>query len=79
MRDRVGPVRQTLGSVATALAEHKRVGQAGGSTGDVDRSSTSKVEITLDEGPAVRVPGPAGDGAVNDRQPAEGHNDCSTS
>lgn len=65
-------VCETLGSVAAALAEVKRDGESGSSGRDVHRGSASKVKSTHDEGPAVGVPGPAGDRVVNEGRPEEG-------
>ena len=67
----VGLVRQALCAIPAALAEVDGDGECGGSGGDVDGSSTGKVEPAEDEGPAVGVPCPAGDGVVHDGRPDE--------
>lgn len=75
-KDDVGDVVRTVGQaagvvVAGALAEHQRVGQGGSARRDVDGRTTSKVEAAHLEGPAVGVPGPVGDGVVDDGGPDE--------
>lgn len=70
--DVVWAVGKTIGcAVSGALAEHEGVGKGGGAGGDVDWSSTSEVETTHLEGPAVGVPGPAGNRIVDDGGPDE--------
>lgn len=55
-----------------ALAEHKRVGEHGHAGGDLDGPAAGVVHDAVHEAPAVGIPGPAGDGVVDDRGPAEG-------
>lgn len=75
--DVVGAVGQALGLVvAGALAEHERVGEGGGTGRDVDGGTTGKVETAELEGPAVGVPGPVGDGVVDDGGPDEDEDDA---
>ena len=64
-------VRETLGAVAATLAEVDGDGEARGPGDDVDRSSSGEVEAAEDEDPAVGVPGPVGDGVVDDGGPDE--------
>ena len=70
----VGLVREALSAVSTALTEVDGDCKRGGSGRDVDGSSTGEVEAAKDEGPAVGVPRPAGDGVVYDGRPDEDEN-----
>ena len=70
----VGLVRQALSAISAALAEVDGDGEGGGSGGNMDGSSAGKVEPAEDEGPAVGVPRPAGDGVVYDGRPDEDEN-----
>lgn len=70
--DIVGAVGQAVDLVvAGALAQHQRVGQGGGARRDVHGGAAGKVEAAHDKGPAVGVPGPVGDGVVDDGRPDE--------
>lgn len=72
MGDVVRAVREAMAVVVPgALAKHERVGEGGGAGRDVDGRTTGKVETTQLEGPAVGVPGPVGDGIVDDGGPDE--------
>lgn len=73
--DVVRTVREAVvARVAGALAEHQGVGESASSRGDVDRTATGKVVAGEVEQPAVAVPGPVGDGVVDDGGP-EKHED----
>lgn len=65
-----------------SLAEHQGVCKSCPSTGDVDGATTGIVERGQFEEPAVRVPCPACDGAVDYSAPAEskdeGRDDATT-
>lgn len=70
--DVMGPVGEAVDVVvAGALAEHQGVGQGGGARGDVDGRTAGEIETAELEGPAVGVPGPVGDGVVDDGGPDE--------
>lgn len=70
--DVVGAVGQAIDLVvAVALAEHERVGEGGGAGADVHGGAARKVETAHLERPAVAVPGPVGDGVVDDGGPDE--------
>lgn len=70
--DVVGSVGEAVGvRVAGALAEHDGVCESCGAGRDVDGGSTGEIEAAHFEGPASRVPGPAGDGVVNYGGPDE--------
>lgn len=58
-------------AVAGALAEHEGVGEGGGAGGDVDGAAAGEVEGAQLVEPAVGVPGPVGDGVVDDGGPDE--------
>lgn len=64
-------VGETLGSIATAFAKVDGDSEGGGSGGDVDGRSTSEIETAKDEGPAIAVPCPAGDGVIHKGRPDE--------
>lgn len=64
-------VGQLLGSVTATLAEPERDGEGAGTRGHVDGASAGEVEHAPLEAPAVGVPGPAGDGVVDERGPDE--------
>lgn len=75
MGDVVRTVGQTVvAAVAGALAEHETVGQSTGSRGDVHGATASKVVGGQIEEPAVAVPGPVGNGVVNNGRPDEHEN-----
>lgn len=57
--------------VAVALAQHDGVGECGGTRGNVDGGTAGEVEPTEFKGPAVGIPGPVGDGVVDDGSPDE--------
>lgn len=63
-------VRRVLG-VLLALAQHQRVRQRRPPTGDVHGAAAGKVERGQGVQPAVGVPRPAGDGAVDNGRPPE--------
>lgn len=67
----MGLVGETLSAIPTTLAKVHGDGEGGGSRDNVDRGSSCKVETSKDEGPAVGVPGPAGDRVVDDGGPDE--------
>lgn len=72
MGDIVGAIGQAVDLViAVALAEHERVGEGGGSGTDVHGRAARKVETAHLEGPTIAVPGPVGDGIVDDGSPDE--------
>lgn len=58
-------------AVYLSLAENQSIGQGGATTGDVDGATTGIIERWQVIEPAAGVPGPAGDGAVDDRGPPE--------
>lgn len=58
-------------AVMPALAEDECVREGSPSGGDVDWTTSSKVERREVVEPAVRIPRPAGDGAVHNSSPAE--------
>jgi hypothetical protein len=76
MGDVVRTIVELVGAVTSALAQHHGIGQSGGSGGDMHGGTTSKVETAHLIGPAVRVPGPACDGVVDDRSPDEHEDDA---
>lgn len=53
------------------LAADKSVGKSTGTRGHVDGATTGVVKITQGGKPSARVPGPAGNGGVDDGQPDE--------
>lgn len=55
-----------------AFAENHAVGQGRAAGGDLDGAAAGVVEDAVFEGPAVGVPDPAGDGAVDEGGPPEG-------
>lgn len=61
--------------VAGALAEHDAVGEGAGARGDVDGAASGEVVRGELEEPAVGVPGPVGDGVVDDGGPDEHEDD----
>lgn len=71
----VRTVVELVGSVSATLSEHDGVGESCASGGDVDGGSTCKIETTHFEDPAGGVPGPAGDGIVDDGGPDEHEDD----
>lgn len=56
------------------LSENQSICQSTAAGSDVDRASTGEVERGEIEEPTVGIPGPAGNGAVDDGRPAEGEN-----
>ena len=54
-----------------ALSEHKGVGKGAPAAGDVDGATAGEIESRELVQPAVGVPGPACDGAVDDGGPEE--------
>lgn len=73
MGDIVGTVGETVNLAVTgALAEHQGVGESGGTGGNVDGSTSGKVEGAEGEQPAVAVPGPVSNRVVDDGGPDEG-------
>lgn len=58
-------------AVYLSLAENQSIGQGGATTGDVDGATTGIIERWQVIEPAAGVPGPAGDGAVDDCGPPE--------
>lgn len=74
--DAVGAVGQAIVLVvAGALAEHDAVGEGAGARGDVDGAASGEVVRGELEEPAVGVPGPVGDGVVDDGGPDEHEDD----
>ena len=68
--DVVGPPGHTgMLGVAGALAEHDGVGEGSGAGGDVNGAAAGIVEGAQGEEPAVGVPGPVGDGVVDNGGP----------
>lgn len=68
--DDVGDVVWAVGQavvlvIAGALAEHQAVGQGAGSGGDVDGTATGEIVAGEVREPAVAVPGPVGNGIVD--------------
>lgn len=61
-------------AISRALAEHDGVCEGSSTRRDVDGCSASEVEATHEEGPAVGVPCPAGDGVVDYSRPDENEN-----
>lgn len=62
----MGTVWQACGgAVSGALPEHHGVGESSSAGGDVNRGSAGEIESAEEEGPAVRVPCPTGDGVVD--------------
>jgi hypothetical protein len=55
-----------------AFAENHTVGQGRAAGGDLDGTAAGVVEDAVFEGPAIGVPDPAGDGAVDEGGPPEG-------
>lgn len=74
--DAVRAVRQAaVLVVAGALAQHDAVGEGAGSRGHVDGTAAGKVVVGQLGEPAVCVPGPVGDGVVDDGGPDEHEDD----
>ena len=67
----VGLVGEFFGPITAALAEVDGNGKGGGTRGNVDGSSTRKIETTLDERPTLGVPGHVGEWIVDDCSPEE--------
>ena len=67
----MGLVCKAFRTVPTTLAKVDRDGEGSSSRDDVDRGSSGEVKSTEDEGPAVGVPCPAGDGVVDNGCPNE--------
>lgn len=76
MRDVVRAVVELVGAVAPAAAEHHAVGEGGAARGDVHGGAAGKVEAAHLVAPARGVPGPAGDGVVDDGGPDEHEDDA---
>lgn len=76
MRHVVRAVVELVGAVSAALSQHHRVGEGGGSRGDMHGGASGKVEAAHPVGPSARVPGPAGDGVVDNRGPDEHEDDA---
>lgn len=74
--DVVRAVVEFVSTVTTTLAEHQRVGESGGTGGNVHRSTTCEVETSELEYPTGCVPGPAGNRVVNDGGPDEHEDDA---
>lgn len=55
-----------------SLSEDHAVGEGGATRGDLDRAAAGVVEDAVFVGPAVGVPDPAGDRAVDEGCPPEG-------
>src|SRR5690349_10784263 len=73
----MGTVWQACGgAVSGALPEHHGVGESSSAGGDVNRGSAGEIETTHEEGPAIRVPRPAGDGVVDQSRPDEDENEA---
>lgn len=76
VRHIVWPVWQAVDLVVTnTLSEHKRVCESGSTGADVHGRTTSKVETTHLEGPAVGIPRPVGDRVVDDGRPDKDKDD----
>lgn len=74
--DAVGAVREAVVLVVSgALAEHDAVGEGASTRGDVDGATSGEVVRGELEEPAVAVPGPVGDGVVDDGGPDEHEDD----
>ena len=71
MGDVVGTVVELLGTVTASLSQHVRVAQGSASRGNVDGGSAGKVQAAHVEDPSGGVPGPAGNGVVDDGGPDE--------
>lgn len=74
--DIVRAVVELVSPMTTTLAEHQGVGESGGTGGNVHGSTTSEVETTELEHPTGCVPGPAGNGVVDDGGPDEHKDDA---
>lgn len=74
--DVVRAVVELVSTVTTTLAEHQGVGESSGTGGNVHGSTTSKVETSELEHPTGWVPGPAGNGVVDDGGPDEHEDDA---
>lgn len=74
--DVVGSVGEAVvAAVPRALAEHEGVGERAGARRDVDGAAAGEVVAGQVEEPAVGVPGPVGDGVVDDGGPDEDEDD----
>lgn len=71
--DERGVVRLVVDLVALvdAFSEHEGICESTPSGGDVDRTSTGEIEGREVEQPAIGIPCPARDRAIDDRGPAE--------
>lgn len=69
--DIVGSVVEFLSAMAPPLSEHVRVAQRSATGCNVDGGSSGEVQATELEDPTRGIPGPAGDGVVDDGGPAE--------
>lgn len=67
----VGAIVELLGAVAPSFSEHIRVCECGATRGNMHGSSASKVQTAHFIGPSRSVPGPAGDGVVDECGPDE--------
>jgi hypothetical protein len=67
----MGLVSQPLRPVPSPLAQIERDGERGASGRDVDGGTSRVIETAHDEAPPLGVPGPTGDGAVDDGEPDE--------
>ena len=77
MSDVVRPVRQPVKiAVASSFSEHDGVSERGSAGRDVHGGSTGEVKAAHFIDPAGRVPGPAGDGVVDDGCPDEHEDDA---
>lgn len=62
--------------MATSLAQHHGISQGGASRGDMHRGTASEVKSTHLVRPSIGVPGPAGDGVIDDSGPHEDEDDA---
>ena len=74
----MGLVCEALRSVSAALAKIDGNGQCGGTRRNMDGCTTSEIETTENERPAVGVPRPTSDGIVNYGRPDESKKDGGT-
>lgn len=65
-----------MSPVTATLSQHHRVGQCGRASRDMHGSTTGEVQATHLDGPSIGVPGPAGDGIIDDGGPDEHEDDA---
>ena len=76
MRNIMRAIRQSRRSrVPRATAQHQGVSERGSAGGNMHWCPAGEVEPAKDKGPPVGVPGPAGEGVVDERCPDEDEDD----